>query len=81
MAKKFTVILVCGEYDSYDFTQKHKGETHTAEEWENMAKEEGLTTVTRTFPTLEAQLAYKLAVEDVENYLSSDFYTYQVITL
>ena len=81
MAKKFTVILLCGEYESYEFAQKHKDETHTVEEWENLAKAEGLTTVTKHFPTLEALLAYRTAIEDAENYLSSDFYTFQTISV
>ena len=69
-----------GEYACKDFTDAHKNEMHTAEEWKRMIEENGeLSCVVRTFVNGEAFFAYKVAVEDCENYLSSDFYTFSLI--
>ena len=74
------IILVMGEYACKDFTDAHKNEKHTVEEWKEMiAENDELSCTVRAFSTGEALVAYKTAVEDCENYLSSDFYTFAFI--
>ena len=79
MPKK--LILLQGEYSSKDFADEHANEMHTVEEWKRLAAEEheDLSLLVNEFETDEEIEAYKEAVSDCEDFLSSDFYTFVVI--
>lgn len=83
--KKYPVILLIGEYASYDFLQEHTCESHTIEEWKKLAKDFVkddsviLTIKVKKFNTEAESDAYIQAVEDCEEYNSPDFYTFTTI--
>ncbi len=82
--KNFPIIVLYGEYIADDFFQKHFNEFHTINEWVELINDSdeyknGLFYEVKTFDTLEQSLAYQMAIDDIENYLSSDFYTFRVI--
>lgn len=83
--KNYPVILLMGEYASGDFMQEHACESHTLEEWTKLAKEFVkddsviLAVKTKRFDTKPEADAYIEAVQDCDEYNSSDFYTFRTI--
>lgn len=84
-SKKYPVILLMGEYASYDFLLEHACESHTIEEWEKLAKDfvENDSVIVSVkvneFDTEAEANAYIQAVQDCDEYQSSDFYTFTTI--
>lgn len=82
---KFPVILLMGEYASGDFMQEHACESHTLKEWKKLAKDFVkddsviLTVKTKQFDTKPEADAYIEAIQDCDEYNSSDFYTFVTI--
>lgn len=83
--KRYTVILLTGEHASGDFMQEHACESHTLEEWTKLAKDFAdensviLSVKTRQFDTEAEAEAYIQAVQDCDEYNSTDFYTFVTI--
>ena len=81
----FTIILLMGAYVCMDFKEKHIGEKHTLDEWEKLIEESDeynsgeLAYSVKTFDTSAEMEVYNKCITDVENYLSSDFYTFATI--
>lgn len=86
MKKKYIVVVFFGEYNSWDFIKEHIDETHTSEEWKNLADEyegrdhAGIFTKIYQFYTKEEMEAFKQGIEEADNYFSSEYYTVVALT-
>ncbi len=86
--RTFPVILLKGEFICKEFFKEHEGERHTVEEWKRLVskyrseedEDAVLCCTVRNFSSESEADAYFEAIYDVENYLSSDFYTFCCIT-
>ena len=84
--RHYIAITVCGEHNCQDFKDAHTGESHSSDEWLELAKNFGgnngcgVYANINKFETEEARDAYCHGVEDADDYFSSDFYTVTTIS-
>jgi len=86
MKQDHLAIVVFGEYNCYEFVKEHEGETHTPEEWQDLAEKyvgnngDGVFVKLYRFETREELLAFQQGIEVADNYFSDDYYSVIAIT-
>ena len=77
---KQIAILIMGDYDCYDAFVRHENESHSAEEWRDIYRNENCYADIWYFDTPEEVAAFLKGVEAVDGYISGDHYVAYVQT-